>query len=301
MAISPFRSSLADGFTLIELAIVLVIIGLIAGGVLVGRELILTAEIRATITQLEKFNTAAMAFKGKYNCLPGDCPNVADFGFDIATNGNGDGKIGLCRMPGSCYFSTPGNDTLLGHESIDFWYHLSAAGLINASVSAYVQSGVNPSLAFITPGPGASTPKAPVASRFGNSTSPGGWWIDNELPGINMLQSHHLTLAAEMINLPVGGLSSYANRGSYPAMVLYAIDSKIDDGRPTKGTAQAWSDFIPASGLPSYIASSGPCPGSFFPPPTSCMCNETNGTRYYLESSGSNRYYHCNLSVKTTF
>ena len=81
------------GFTLIELSIVLVIIGLIIGGVLVGRELIAAAEIRQQIGQIEKYNTAVSTFRLKYNCLPGDCLNAANYGF-VARGpygGEGDG------------------------------------------------------------------------------------------------------------------------------------------------------------------------------------------------------------------
>ena len=61
-----------SGFTLVELSIVLVIIGLIAGGVLVGRDLIEAAAIRQQITQVERFKTAVQTFRTKYNGLPGD-------------------------------------------------------------------------------------------------------------------------------------------------------------------------------------------------------------------------------------
>ena len=86
------------GFTLIELSIVLVIIGLIIGGVLVGKELIAASEIRAQISQFEKFQNATNAFKLKYGCLPGDCANASSF-WDFSSyggalgNGNGDGRI----------------------------------------------------------------------------------------------------------------------------------------------------------------------------------------------------------------
>ena len=60
------------GFTLIELSIVLVIIGLIVGGVLVGQDLIKAAEIRATVSQVEGYNSAVNTFRLKYNGLPGD-------------------------------------------------------------------------------------------------------------------------------------------------------------------------------------------------------------------------------------
>jgi len=76
-----------SGFTLIELSIVLVIIWLIIGGVLTGQDLIKSAEIRAQISQIEKYNTAVNAFKLKYNCTPGDCPNATDY-FPNARNGH---------------------------------------------------------------------------------------------------------------------------------------------------------------------------------------------------------------------
>lgn len=54
------------GFTLVELSIVLVIIGLIIGGVMVGRDLIKTSEVRSQISQIEEFKTAVNTFKVKY-------------------------------------------------------------------------------------------------------------------------------------------------------------------------------------------------------------------------------------------
>lgn len=96
------------GFTLIELSIVLVIIGLIIGGVMTGKILIQQAETRAAASQLEKLETAYRTFQMKYGCIPGDCPNATDFfGMNYVVvasgcppsggagngNGNGDGSI----------------------------------------------------------------------------------------------------------------------------------------------------------------------------------------------------------------
>ncbi len=90
------------GFTLIELSIVLVIIGLIVGGVLVGQDLIRAAGVRSTISQIEKYQTAVNTFRGKYGYLPGDIPPSAtqQFGFTvdagrsgIAAEGDGNGVI----------------------------------------------------------------------------------------------------------------------------------------------------------------------------------------------------------------
>src|ERR1700709_989380 len=65
------------GFTLIELSIVLVIIGLIVGGVLVGRDLINAAQLRAAISQIERYQTAVNTFRAKYGAIPGDMPDPA--------------------------------------------------------------------------------------------------------------------------------------------------------------------------------------------------------------------------------
>ncbi len=98
------KSALAAGFTLIELSVVLVIIGLIVGGILVGRDLIEAATLRAVLSQQEQFKTATATFLNKYNCLSGDCLNASSLGFTggpngtttagVPANGNGDGIIG---------------------------------------------------------------------------------------------------------------------------------------------------------------------------------------------------------------
>lgn len=79
------------GFTLIELSIVLVIIGLLVGGVMVGRDLIHASEIRAQVSQFEKFNTAVKTFRLKYNGLPGDISLSEMRGFGLSNSGGGTG------------------------------------------------------------------------------------------------------------------------------------------------------------------------------------------------------------------
>src|SRR6187549_3006919 len=76
------------GFTLIELSIVLVIIGLIVGGVLVGRDLIKAAQLRKQISQITDVNLGANTFKLKYNALPGDISYQK--GLAIGLNNYGD-------------------------------------------------------------------------------------------------------------------------------------------------------------------------------------------------------------------
>src|SRR4051812_15247886 len=86
-----------QGFTLVELSIVLVIIGLIIGGILVGIDMVKAAELRSTIAQVEKYHAAVNTFLTKFAGVPGDFPqsSAAAYGLmqltSATTVGQGDG------------------------------------------------------------------------------------------------------------------------------------------------------------------------------------------------------------------
>ena len=88
------------GFTLIEIAIVLVIIGLLLGGVLKGQELITSARVRNLISQQDGIKAAYFGFLDRYRALPGDYPAAAAVaninGMTLGCTGgggNGNGQI----------------------------------------------------------------------------------------------------------------------------------------------------------------------------------------------------------------
>lgn len=128
-------SSKNSAFTLVEIATVLVVIGLLVGGVFAGKELIKSAQVRATVAQIESFKAAANAFKLKYNCLPGDCPNPAEFGFGGGCSALGDtcgnGTVGGAISVGLASFEES------GRESYDFWLQLSQSLLIEGNFSGF--------------------------------------------------------------------------------------------------------------------------------------------------------------------
>ncbi|HAC35380.1 MAG TPA: prepilin-type cleavage/methylation domain-containing protein [Gammaproteobacteria bacterium] len=105
-----------SGFTLIEIAIVLVIIGLILGGALKGQELIATAKVRSTINQLDGVRAAYYAFQDRYRALPGDYAQAANNLPDAVA-------LGVVNGQGNGLINTNG-------ERGQAWLHLSAAGFL---------------------------------------------------------------------------------------------------------------------------------------------------------------------------
>jgi prepilin-type N-terminal cleavage/methylation domain-containing protein len=116
---------LQQGFTLIEIAIVLVIIGLLLGGILKGQELITSARVRNLISQQDGIKAAFYGFQDRYRALPGDYAtagqNIQMTTTGAGANGNGNGRIdGATSDPA-------------GTEHILVWEHLSKSGFINGN------------------------------------------------------------------------------------------------------------------------------------------------------------------------
>ena len=86
------------GFTLVELAIVMIIIGLLIAGVLKGQALIQNAQVTATVAQTKAIEAATTTFRDTYNALPGDITTPQTklptcLALPCAAAGNGDGRI----------------------------------------------------------------------------------------------------------------------------------------------------------------------------------------------------------------
>ena len=118
------QSQKQTGFTLIEIAIVLVIIGLLLGGVLKGQELITSARVRNIITQQDGIKAAFYGFQDRYRAMPGDYAQAMANITGAGGNGNGNGQIELAGAVVSS--SKP-------EEHILVWDHLSHAGFLTGS------------------------------------------------------------------------------------------------------------------------------------------------------------------------
>lgn len=110
-----------SGFTLIEIAIVLVIIGLLLGGVLKGQELIQNARVRNIIAQQDGIKAAFFGFQDRYRGIPGDYPATL-------ANQNIPGAGTVCGGDGNSLIDTTA-------ESLCAWYHLSKAGFLTGNYS----------------------------------------------------------------------------------------------------------------------------------------------------------------------
>jgi prepilin-type N-terminal cleavage/methylation domain-containing protein len=149
----------ARGFTLIEIAIVVVIVGLLLGSVLKGQEMITSARVRSLIFNMDGVKAAYLGFLDRYRALPGDygAASTNIVGVAATANGNHNGLITANGVAGATI-----------DEHIAAWEHLSKAGFINANY-AYAPS----------PETTASAPTNPYSrylqiaydNAYGNGTS----------------------------------------------------------------------------------------------------------------------------------
>lgn len=114
------------GFTLVELSIVLVIIGLLIGGILVAQSLIDSARIQKFVRTLDQIDAAVMLFDSKYRKLPGDSPHHSEAG-------DGDGRIENSQVNSGGQLSFGS----FNYEIANFWRHLQQDGFLKNEYSEF--------------------------------------------------------------------------------------------------------------------------------------------------------------------
>jgi prepilin-type N-terminal cleavage/methylation domain-containing protein len=211
-----------SAFTLIEMSIVLVIIGLIVGSVLVGQDLVRAAGVRATVSQVEKFNAAVNTFRGKYGYLPGDinAAAAATFGFTPrgTSAGQGDGNGFLEGYTGSLNNSAAQG----GGETGLFWVDLTTANGQNVNL---IEGSFN--TALITP-PSSTVATSGISSYLPPAKLGGGSFI--YVYGVFGVNYYGLS-AATAIDTN-GALTSSP---TLTVQQAYQMDKKVDDGLPATG------------------------------------------------------------------
>lgn len=213
------------GFTLVELAVVMIIVGLLIGGILKGQEMIANAQVTSTVAQAKAVDAAFSTFRDMYDAVPGDMTTPAarlpgcNAGTQCVVAGDGNSRVGTPAT-----FSAV---AALGTENTAFWAQLSAADLI---------TGIDTSTAA-TANWGSALPSSKIAGGFkigyetGDGTNAGTVGL---VAAAAPRGGHYLALTGAPA-VAVGGAGSDVLTASKAARV----DRKMDDGLANTGSVRA--------------------------------------------------------------
>jgi len=198
------------GFTLIEAAIVIVVIGLLVGGVTAGQQLIRGAHLRKLILDHDGYRSAILGFTDRYGAMPGDYSRASIHVncSPACLNGNGNQRVETNATP------VLGSEV---HEELLVWSHLSGAGYIGGNF-VQVAGGTVPTL---------QNSPVNIFQRYWTFA------FDGNFGTVANLTTRH--------NLKTGN--------QVPVDFLQEIDIKIDDGLPNTGIFR-FSGFAPGGVAP---------------------------------------------------
>lgn len=225
-------------FTLVELAIVLIIIGFIIAGIAAGTSLVESSRLNGFIAEMRNYQTAALTFRERYNAVPGD------FARAHQTFGSIGGCINDDVNNNSSGCNGNGNG-ILGHnpnwrEGPRAWQHLAAAGMIGGTYNG--------------------TSDSPKIQSLGTRNSDWIFFSDG---------STVYNVPPQTFNI----INAQGRNGNTPFISssnAYAIDNKIDDGKPAKGFMRAFdinnsfSCAVLADGVTNVTFSYGGDPNGVF-------------------------------------
>lgn len=237
------------GFTLVELAIVMTIIGLLIGGILKGQELMENARVTSTVAQVKSYSAAVTSFKDMYQSYPGDmsgagtrlvgCPGTAGAACNPLTGaGNaGNNIVGLTTWASGGTWAAPGVVATSGttapanvdSEKYLFWSHLLLANLIGG----VTDEGLNNAIAFAF---GRTHPEAKISGGFIVGYGTG-------VIGPGSLQPAGTGISGTMllqVVAPAAAVPVTASSNPLAPLRAAQIDRKMDDGRPGTGYVQAF-------------------------------------------------------------
>lgn len=190
------------GFTIIEISIVLVVIGLIVGGITTGQSMIRQTRINSIPVDAQKYISAATQFKEKYGALPGDFSSATSY-WSSATNGDGDGQVDF------------------GAEEFGFWQQMAFASLIEGKYSGAAGSGGTREHMIGTNSPESKIKGGGYGVEYIGTQTASGTFFDANY-GNTMYFGGFVATTIPIKSIITG-------------IEAYNIDLKLDDGLPAYG------------------------------------------------------------------
>jgi prepilin-type N-terminal cleavage/methylation domain-containing protein len=192
-----------SGFTLLELSIVLVIIGLIIGGITVGQELIKQAEMRSLVRDIDEVKTSLNVFRMKYNALPGDFSRATQYWTGTA---DGDANGQIFRYP----------------DGVLAWQHMSLA---NVYPGTYTGTGTVAEVGINMPASARNLGFQMDYITLQSQCAAGNQWVTT-YSAQNMIR-------VGITATPPGTYVTSSTVIFVPEIAL--MDEKVDDGMPAVG------------------------------------------------------------------
>ena len=259
------------GFSLLELAIVMVIIGLLVSGVLVGQDMIKAATLRSQLTQLSDYDTAVNTFNSKYGGIPGDYSQAAAIVAGVVSNsstttgeGNGNGLI-----------ESSGTDTDFGFagEPAMFFSELSLEKLIPQSITT-------------------ATFAVGTAITIGDTTMPPAKIGGGNRVSVGTDGSYNYYLLAKYSGSTNTGTGVPTVAKGLTVSQALQIDEKIDDGIPDTGIVIS---TVQTTGSPAAAGGSGATGAA-----NTCYVAGVSGAASNYDSGNFNNV-ECTLAVRASF
>lgn len=251
-------------FSLIELSIVLVILGLLAGGILAGQSLIRAAELRSYASDIRRYNSSYITFRDKYMAIPGDMRNATSFWGVLAGTGS-DSTCQDTAATGSATCNGSGDgiiDTsaVMYDERFRFFQHLANAGLIEGSYTGKTTGASGSFTLSVT---------SNVPQLKGNLT----------VTPVAIAATPGAVGSFSFSTMPIGNYLELRDSSGSCCMMrpdeAWAMDSKLDDG------------------LPAYGAVAGP--QSSWTASPNCTSSDTPSTATYAIATNSKI---CRLNIR---
>lgn len=218
------------GFTLVEMSVVIVIIGLIVGGVSFGNNMINRAKLGAVIAQIQEFKAGYDAFGSKYMGIPGDLSNASVYWGDDCLHVNaGTSDLSGCDGNGNLEYDFSGSTIADRGDPYRFFRHLQLANMIDGDFLGHGRDSAGDSTAEI----GTNVPTSKLGGAwFVRTTQPqNATFIGYTTSSLGSNSRHNFLQLADIDDSPTESFIDVDD--------MRSIDRKIDDDKPGFGKVLA--------------------------------------------------------------